>query len=212
MFADIEIKEPIEKVADDWDYLNDRVISRFAAFRASGHNIFGLRRRVISKSGTQDAKKGSVGTHLSLGPQGIIVGTQPPLSVRITTAGTPHRVPHSFGYWHINDKDELYLQIPGAEEGEPGCAVVIMGLAKEKETDSFAWYCEECLTLLYDFVVETGRDGFNEFWRGEREAVRSYNSDVHKRTCPECSHINPMGYCWNTAKDSPNESAARKIW
>ena len=38
------------------------------------------------------------------------------------------------------------------------------------------------------------------------------SADRPARTCPECGHQNPMGYCWNTAKDTPEEAEARKLW
>jgi hypothetical protein len=212
MFAEIMVKEPLEKIADDWDFLNEKILKHYSTFKGAGDNILGLRRRVISRDAVTDSKKGNIGLSLELGPKGIVPFRHRPLSIRVTTAGTPHHVPHNFGYWHINDKDELYLQLPAAVPGEPGHAIVIMGSPRENETDSFAWYCEKCLTLLYDHVVETGRCGFDGFWKGEATAVRTYNSDVNLRTCPECNHVNPAGYCWNSAKDSPEEAAARKQW
>ena len=42
--------------------------------------------------------------------------------------------------------------------------------------------------------------------------MRSYNSDAAQRTCPECGHVNPFGYVWNTAKDTEEERAARALW
>lgn len=212
MFSEITIKEPLEKVVDDWDLLNDRILSHFSTFRASGHNVFGIRRRIISDKGIDDPKKGNISQHLELGPNGIEHATQGPLNLRITTAGTPHRVSHNFGYWHINDKDELYLPVPGVAPDVPGYYLIVMGLPKENETDAFAWYCRDCTTLLFDFVVETGNKGFEQFWRGEREAVRTYNADEKLRTCPECGLVNPRGYCWNKAKDLPEEAEARLIW
>ena len=135
-----------------------------------------------------------------------------PLSIHVTTAGTPHTVSHNFGYWHINDKDEIYLPIPGTGEGEDGYFLLIMSHPREGETDRFAWYCSECLTMMHEYVYETGTLGFSGFWKAEDEAVRGYNADVANRTCPECSHVNPMGYCWNKAKDTEEEGAARKLW
>lgn len=212
MFSEITIKEPIERIAEDWDFLNEKILPHFSTFRASGHNVFGLRRRVIATGAVNDPRKGNINRYVELGPRGIVDAEFTPLEIRVTSAGVPHRVFHNFGYWHINDKDELYLPIPGPSESEPGHFIVIMGLPKENETDAFAWYCEKCTTLLYDFVVETGRLGFNGFWKGEADAVRSYNADPSRRTCPECGHVNPHGYCWNTAKDTPEEAAARKLW
>lgn len=212
MFHHIQIDEPIEKVMDDWDYLHEHVIAKFTGFRPVGENILGIRRRVISDDAIIDPKKGVIGKVMELGPEGIIVGKSTPFTVRVTPAGVPHRVANSFGFWHINDKDELYIPIPGETPGELGYNIVVMGGATEDETDSYAWFCDECHTMLYEHVVHTGREGLAGFWRGELEAVRTYNKDPKLRTCPECNHINPHGYCWNTAKDTPEEAAARLIW
>ena len=212
MFAEIMVKEPLEKIVDDWDFFDDKILKHYSTFKGAGNNILGLRRRIISREAVDDPKKGNINESLELGPKGITRFQHEPLSIRVTTAGTPHHVSHNFGYWHINDKDELYLQIPAANPGEPGHSVIIMGMPIGNETDAFAWYCEKCLTMMYDHVVETGRLGFAGFWKGEAEAVRTYNADVTLRTCPECNHVNPMGYCWNAAKDTPEEAAARKAW
>lgn len=212
MFAEIEIKEPLESVVGDWDFLDDRVIKHFSTFKPVGHNIFGLRRRVITPEGMNDPKKGNLNRILEMNAEGVVDRRNEPLTFRLTAAGNPHRVMHNFGYWHINDKDELYLPIPAELADELGYYVVIMGLPKGREIESFAWYCEQCNTLLYDHVIETAKTGIAGFWKGEREAVNIYNGDASLRTCPECRHTNPHGYCWNSAKDTPEEAAARLVW
>lgn len=212
MFAQIEIKEPIEKIAEDWDLLADTIIPHFLGFRSVGHNILGVRRRAISALAIDDPKKGNIKRYVELGPRGITGGEDQPWTLRITTAGTPHRVLHNWGYWHINDKDELYLPIASASEGKPGYWCIVQGRPAGKERDSFAWYCENCLTLLFDLAVETGQTGLAGFWKGELEAVRRYNADAKLRTCPECGHVNPLGYCWNKVKDTPEEAQARLYW
>jgi hypothetical protein len=58
----------------------------------------------------------------------------------------------------------------------------------------------------------SGELGLKNFWRAEENAVREYNRDIKNRICPECAEINPLGYVWNTAKDTPDESAARALW
>lgn len=212
MFAQIEVKDPIDKLVEDWDLLADTIMPHFSTFRAVGHNIYGLRRRMVTELAVDDPKKGNISHYVELGPRGIEEGEHQPWTLRVTTAGTPHRVLHNFGYWHINDKDELYLPIVGAGGGKPGYFCIVQGRPTGKETDSFAWYCEKCLTLLFDFVVETGQTGLAGFWKGEQEAVRRYNGDVKLRTCPECAHVNPRGYCWNKAKDTSEEAEARLYW
>lgn len=212
MFAQITIDEPLERIADDWDFFQERILPHFSTFRPHGHNVFGVRRRIVSAKGVNDPKKGNISRYLELGPHGVEESQHNPLEIKVTSAGVPHRVCHNFGYWHINDKDELYFGIPGLSETEPGHFVVIMGRPKDDETDGFAWYCEKCMTLLHEVVVETGRRGFSTFWKGEQDAVRRYNADLKLRTCVECGHVNPLGYCWNKAKDTPEEAIARTYW
>jgi hypothetical protein len=212
MFAEIEIKQPLEKVAEDWDLLADAVMPHFLGFRAVGHNVYGLRRRLITGLGVDDPRKGNVARYQELGPRGIEEGMHQPFRLRICAAGTPHRVLHNFGYWHINDKDELFVPVPGDGDGSPGYSVIMQGRPRGRESESFAWYCQKCLTLLFDFVVPTGEVGLAGFWKGEREAVSLYNREARLRTCVECGHVNPMGYCWNSAKDTPEEAEARRVW
>src|SRR6185436_3564665 len=119
---------------------------------------------------------------------------------------------HNFGYWHINDMDEVNFAIPAEQDGGLGHTFIIHGTAQGRECDRFAWYCERCVTLMYEFVYETGTQGFNGFWRAEREAVNRYNGDPALRRCPECGHENPVGYCWNPSKDTEAEALSRAQW
>ncbi|HUB96637.1 MAG TPA: hypothetical protein VL993_12015 [Stellaceae bacterium] len=212
MFREITIDEPIHKIIDDWDFFEDKVVGKFSTFRPIGQNIFGIRRRAISRTEIIDPRKGNVSGALELGPTGIALVPHRPLEVHVTTGGTPHRVKHSFGFWHVNDMDELYLPLPN-EAGDPlGHMVVIQEAPVGNEGESFAWYCETCLTMLWELRYPTGAEGFQGFWKAEERAVRLYNSDPKHRLCPECGHVNPMGYCWNKAKDTEEERAARAIW
>jgi hypothetical protein len=212
MFRELTVDEPIEKIIEDWDFLADHVIGKFSTFRTVGQNIYGIRRRAISRTDVIDPRKGNVADVVVLGPEGIVALPHRPLHVQVTTAGTPHRVTHSFGYWHVNDMDEVYLPLPHLEGDEFGHFLVIMQTPTGKEGESFAWYCRACLTLHYELRYRTGEFGLQGFWKAEERAVRDYNSDPENRTCPECGMVNPLGYCWNTAKDSPDERAARAIW
>ncbi len=127
------------------------------------------------------------------------------MRLHVTAGGTPHRVPHSMGYWHINDMDELYLPLPSAPGDPLGHNVIVMQNPTGKEGESWAWYCETCLTLLFERHHVTGTLGM-DFKKSEL-AVREYNSDPKHRTCPDCGTVNPIGYCWNPAKDTAEEHA-----
>jgi hypothetical protein len=210
MLAAMFIDEPIEKVVDDWNLFEDKVVKKFGTFRTVDQNIIGVRRRVIGLE-TIDLKKGKMES-IELGPSGIVAQRREALNMHITFSGTPHRGRHSFGYWHINPMDELYFSIPPKPGEELGYFIVLMQTPRGDETESFAWYCNECLTLIRESRYPSGKLGLDGFWRAEVDAVRTYNSDAKNRTCPECGNVNPFAYCWNTAKDTPEEAAARQIW
>ncbi len=212
MFAELMVKEPIERIVEDWDYFEDRVLPKFSGFKPMGQNIYGIRRRQISGETVVDPRKGNISRHFEMGPKGLSEWHQKALTVHITTSGTPHRVSHNFGYWHVNDKDEIYLPLPGEGPDGLGYFLVIMGFPRDGETDRFSWYCADCLTLLHEYVYETGRLGFHGFWRAETDAVNSFNADPRHRVCPECGATHPLAYRWNTATDTPETAAARKLW
>ena len=52
LYADIRVKEPIDKIADDWNYLQENVIQKFAGFRPVGDNIYGARTVTLDKPWT----------------------------------------------------------------------------------------------------------------------------------------------------------------
>ena len=208
MFAEIQVKEPIEKIAEDWDFFEDKVLPHFSAFKTVGQTILGIRQRHISVAGLDDPKKGNVSAVYEIGPKGKVGWYQQGLKCHVVAAGTPHHMEHNFGFWHINDKDELYLPLPGS----PGFSVIIQGIPTGEETDRIAWYCDNCLTMLFEHVYESGKYGFDGIWKNERIAVTKFNADESLRPCPECDHVNPRGYCFNPAKDTPEEAEARKLW
>jgi hypothetical protein len=210
-YSEITIDEPVTKVIDDPDFLEERVIKSFSTFKAVGSNIFGIRRRAIAANEVVDPRKGNISVVHELGPTGISPYHFTSNTFHVLTSGVPHRVPNSFGYWHVNDMEELILKVPGAE-GELGYSFLIMGRPTGRSGESFAWYCDQCLTLIYEQRVATGRYGLGEFWRMEREAVKTYNADPKLRKCPECGRVNPLGYAWNPSKDTPEEAAARREW
>jgi hypothetical protein len=209
MHVEIEVDRPLDKIMNDREFLEETVIKKFSGFLEVGQQIYGIRRREV---GTQiiDPKKGKMAI-VDLSPTGTIVREHTSNNFHVIAGGTPHHTQHSYGYWHINDMDELNLKIPG-RLGELGYSFIIMQKPVGSQGESFAWYCRDCYTILYELRAKTGRYGLTEFWRLESEAVRGYNSDVKHRTCPECGLVNYHGYHWNQSKDRPEEAEARSAW
>lgn len=212
MYANVLIKEPLDKVMEDWDFFQDKIIGRFSTFMPEGQNILGLRRRNTGDGQQVDPKKGVIGQHLELGPAGVVPIHFSPMNLHVTLGGTPHHTEHNYGYWHVNDMDELSLKVPNPDPNQLGYALLCMGNPGPGESDRFVWYCDACLTLMYERQYQTGERGFFGFWKAERDAVNSYNADPQNQVCQECGHVNPKAYCWNAAKDTPDESAARRAW
>ena len=213
-YAEINVPERLDALLDDWDLLDDRVIKKLTTFKDVGENVVGVRRRMVSGTTVFDPAKGVLPESVEIGPAGLITQTHEMLSLRITVGGAPHRVPHSMGFWHINDVDELYLTLPPPKAGEPAYFLVIMGNPKpsSNEGESWAQYCRVCLTMLHEHYYKTAQFGMDGHWRANLAAIREYNSDAKFRTCPECGHVNPLGYVWNTAKQTPEETLARHEW
>jgi hypothetical protein len=198
MFREITIDEPIEKIVDDWNFLDEKIVAKFTRFRPMGQNIYGVRRRDLSSDEIIDPVKGNISQMIELGPHGVIEVHHRPMSLHVTTAGTPHRV--------------LYLGLSNPTGDPLGHYLVIMQTPTGKEGDSWAWYCERCTTMLFERRFATGEHGLQGMFKATEMAVRAYNSEPQNRTCPECGHINPMGYAWNANHDTPQERAARALW
>jgi hypothetical protein len=213
-YAEMNVAEPLEKLLGDWDLLDERVIKKFSAFKELDDTIVGVRRRMFVNNTILDPVKGSLPESIEISPKGIVRQKHEMLTLWLTVGGTPHRVPNSFGYWHINDADELYLTLPPPSPDQPAYFLVIMGVpsASRNEGESWAQYCQVCLTMLHERHYKSSQFGLEGHYKANLEAIREYNGNVRLRTCPECGHVNPLAYAWNAAKDTPEEAAARHDW
>ena len=134
----------------------------------------------------------------------------------VVSGGTPHHTTGMFGYWHINDVDEAYIRIPPAS-GDPAddmTLIIMQRKPRPGEQDMFAWYCKNCLELLYCEVFDSGNlnEGFPGLWRAEHEAIRRFNADPTLRVCRECGTQHPLAYRFWAASNTPEEEAARALW
>jgi len=155
---------------------------------------------------------------VELGAKGIVPwgADRTKLGMHITHAGTPHHIPHGFGFWHINDADEVYIWTPG--DGPDGIAtlVIIERLRNPGERDMFAWYCQNCLNLLHCVAYPSG-DLPSLGWPGSAEAegvaVAEFNNTPGLRVCKECGTEHPMAYrLIGLEPNDPAEEEARFVW
>jgi len=217
LYSDVYVDEPLDKIIDDWDFMSEKVLRKFIGFRPVGDNIYGI--WAISHDSTDglgEKGKGSSDAvksrkNLEIGPRGIVEVARNPFNVHVTLAGTPHHTQYLFGYWHINDKDEIIVPLPPTENA-PGHLLIVMGHPVGNECDRLAWYCRECATLLFMREYVTGTWGFQGFWPWERATVLEFNSDVRHRTCPDCGDVHPLGYSGFVNHDTPEEREARRLW
>jgi hypothetical protein len=223
LFTGITVTDAAAALGEDWNFLDERVISRFMAFKPVGHNIFGA--RAITLDAPPVAREQEARTtkkrllelvktrrNFEIGPEGIVQVGRDPMCMHVTCAGTPHRTEFLFGYWHINDRDEIILPLPPAASAQPAHLLIVMGLPKKNETDRIGWYCLECANLLFIRELVTGESGFSKFWQFERAVVSEFNSDEAHHTCKQCGHVNPLGYCAFPNLDTEAERASRMQW
>ena len=218
MYADVYVDDPLEKIVDDWDFLAEKVLPKFMGFRPVGDNVYGIRQIVAEAPKTVGEKRDSGPVlavkhrrHFEIGPKGMVTVKRTPLVAHVTLAGTPHHTEFVYGYWHINDMDEISIDVPPTAE-QPGYVILIQGHPKGNEADRIAWYCEDCTSLVYLSELVSGNLGFKDFWTWERTAVREYNADPKIRTCWNCGHVNPLGYGAFVANDTPGERESRLKW
>ena len=213
MYSDIFVDEPLEKIADDWDYLSEKVVKRFYGFKDVGDHVIGIRsieRDNVAQLGEKSVPIAlpAIRKNYEIGPNGRVVVPRIPFQAHITRGGTPHRTEHVFGYWHINDKDEIIFPLPPDDKHPPRVIILQGRPVTGKETDRFAWYCEQCLTLL--FMRES--TDFDTFFTTELAAVREFNADPKNQICPSCGYQNPLGYSGMQRADRPDERASRMVW
>jgi hypothetical protein len=218
-YANVYVDEPLDKIVDDWDFLHEKVLPKFMGFRPVGDGVYGMRQILSEAPPTVEHQQASTGPvlavknrrHFEIGPQGLVTVKRTPLVAHVTLAGTPHHTEFVYGYWHINDMDEISVDVPPAA-GRPGYVILIQGHPKGPECDRIAWYCEECHELVHMSELVTGNLGFRDFWSWERAAVRAYNEDPKLRTCWNCGHVNPLGYLAFATQDTPEERESRLKW
>jgi predicted RNA-binding Zn-ribbon protein involved in translation (DUF1610 family) len=117
---------------------------------------------------------------------------KPGYSMHRVAAGTPYRISHLFGFWHVSDADltwlqfersplTLYVALAGGSTGLPGDQAV-------------AWYCARCgQEIARQAFPRAGRTG-RFLTRGCQPAIEAFNAAVERRRCAACGWEHPPAY------------------
>lgn len=186
------------------DFASKEAEQRYRSFYPVGEMLIGLR--------FHDANP--TGGHMRMGRtlkiiDGKIVA-EPRANVMFTPPLVPHHSEHGYGFWHINDEQEMVINFKLSETRI--VTVLAEGFPKRGRHDRFAWYCLKCLNPLYMREVETGRVGLPGFYAVEDEAFKTFNGDINLRTCGECGTVHPPAYSIFAWNDTPEEKEARALW
>jgi hypothetical protein len=183
------------------DMLDDDAALRYRSFFPVGEMLIGLRfhENDPSRLGMR------AGNTLKILDGKIAV--EPRRHMMFTPPLVPHRSEHIYGFWHINDEQELAMNLTLSETRR--VTVLIEGFPKRGRRDRFAWFCTSCLNPLYMREVEIGRVGLPGFYAVEEDAFEVFNSDLSLRTCKRCGTVHPHAYSIFTWNDTEEQKAAR---
>jgi hypothetical protein len=177
----------------DFDLLSEEVARRFSAFEYVGKDhIMGI--RMLGSKGRPNIMYG-----LQRGRPEVLDIVRPGKAFGYVPAGVPHHLTQDYGWWHVNDTEELYLPIPTQANQ---IAFVILESVYPDRHDRFQWYCLNCYRFLHERRVNTGRVGIEGYWEAEAAAVKEFNEDVRLRTCKGCGAVHPLAYSfWDPSKE-----------
>jgi len=200
-----DLAQLAEKMHENIDMTDQAELKKYlSGFQTLGENFIGIRKRKVTDPTSKTYQ---------IGPKGVIESSQELVGMHVIYSGTPHHTRGTFGYWHINDVDEIYFRMPDAANQEI-TVCILMRVPKPGERDMFAWYCQQCSTLLHCFVYPSGDkgEGIQGIWNAEALAVTEFNSDPRFRTCINCGAAHPLGYRFYAPLNTADEEAARLVW
>ncbi len=186
------------------DLMSEESKLRYRSFYPCGDMLIGLRYHEPNP----DRQGFKNGNQLKI-INGRIV-TEPRQDVQFVPPLVPHHTEHVYGFWHINDQQEMSINMK--LEGGRRLIVLIEGFPEAGRKDRFAWYCLKCLNPLFMTEVETHKVGLPGYYAKQDDAFDLFNNDTSLRTCRECGTEHPTAYSIFPWKDNPDEKAARLEW
>jgi hypothetical protein len=178
---------------------------RYRSFYPCGDMLIGLR---YHEPTPVDKKGFKLGRSLKI-IDGKIV-SEPRQDVMFTPPLVPHHAEYVYGFWHINDQQEMAINMK-LDEGRK-LTVLIEGFPQVGRRDRFAWYCLNCLNPLFMTEVDTGKVGLGGYYAAQEDAFEIFNNDEAVRTCSDCGTVHPVAYSIFPWKDNAKERAARQLW
>jgi hypothetical protein len=145
-----------------------------------------------------------------LRPAGLLEYESTDFLLHRVAAGTPYRVTHLLGFWHIADADLLWFQIPR------GALTYYLALAGGRTNlpgnHSVAWYCAECAREIYRQDFQGVGDTGQLLSEVATPVVQTFNADAARRRCPACGWEHPPGYPFAPLGASTSESGGLQTW
>jgi hypothetical protein len=177
----------------DFNLLGEEAAKQFSAFERIGKDhMMGI--RMLGGSGRPNVMYG-----LIHGQPEVMDIVQPGKAIGYVPAGAPHHLTQDYGWWHVNDTEEIYVPVPLVNGA---LAFVILEATYKERWDKFQWYCLKCYTFLHEGKVNTGRVGMEGYWEAEARTVLEFNQDLDRRTCPNCKELHPLAYSfWEPGKE-----------
>jgi hypothetical protein len=188
------------------DFAADDSQLRYRSFTPVGSMLIGLRFR--GGAGADKKLEQRSGRQLKIVDGEI--SSIPRSSMMFTPPLVPHRTEFNYGFWHVNDEQELGINL--SLGGEKRVTILIEGFPEKGRQDRFAWYCNACLTPLFMRGVETHRVGLGGFYSVQQAAVTEFNTNDKLRTCPNCGEVHPLAYSAFDWADTKEQKAARALW
>lgn len=186
------------------DLMTEESKLRYRSFYPCGDMLIGLR-YAEPKPGQKSFKPGR-----SLKIMNGKIVSEPRLDVQFTPPLVPHHAEHVYGFWHINDQQEMVMNLK--LEDDRRLTVLIEGFPERGRIDRFAWFCLECLNPLYMVEVETAKVGLGGYYAVQEDAFELFNNDESVRTCSECGVVHPVAYSIFPWNDNEAEREARALW
>jgi hypothetical protein len=188
------------------DLMDDDSEERYRSFYPCGDMLIGLRYRDLD-TGTQRSRL-KFGRSLKI--EGGKIVAEPPKPIHFNMPLVPHHTAHGYGFWHINEEQEMVLTRP--LDDKRAVTILIEGFPKRGRKDRFAWFCLECVNPLYMWEVETRRAGLPGYYAAQEDTVEFFNGDEKLRTCGACGAVHPHAYSIFPWTDNDEQRKAREIW